>query len=264
MISGIAGDQQAATIGQACFAPGMIKSTYGTGCFALLEHRRHAGRVEEQAAHHDRLPAQGPAHLRAGRLDLRCRISGAVAARRARASSSRPPRPARSPTSPIRCKSVDLVPAFVGLGAPYWIRACAARCSGSPATPARPRSPMPRWKASATRPTTCARGDARRLAGRQGRHTVLRVDGGMTASDWTLQRLADLLDAPVDRPMIQETTAPGAAYLAGLARRRLSRTGKIRRQLAAGTPLQAGDERGDARAEACGLGKGGERAAGER
>ena len=85
----------------------------------------------------------------------------------------------------------------------------------------------------------------------------------MTASDWTMQRLADLLDAPVDRPMIQETTALGAAYLAGLQRRRLSRAGKIRRQLAAGAPLQAGDERGDAGAEAGGLGAGGEGGAGE-
>ena len=72
---------------------------------------------------------------------------------------------------------------------------------------------------------------------------VLRVDGGMTASDWTMQRLADLLDAPVDRPMIQETTALGAAYLAGLQRGRLSGAVKIRRQLAARAPLQAEHER---------------------
>src|SRR6202000_3368806 len=71
-ISGIAGDQQAATIGQACFTPGMIKSTYGTGCF------------EEQVADHHRLSARGQTHLRARRLDLRRRQRGAVAARRAR------------------------------------------------------------------------------------------------------------------------------------------------------------------------------------
>ena len=95
-------------------------------------------------------------------------------------------------------------------------------------------------------------------------NTVLRVDGGMTASDWTMQRLADLLDAPVDRPMIQETTALGAAYLAGLARRRLSRAVKIRRQLAAGAPLQADDERSDAGAKTRRVGAGGEGGAGER
>ena len=83
-IAGIAGDQQAATIGQACFEPGMIKSTYGTGCFALLNTGTTPVEVEQQAADHHRLPAQGPAHLRARRLDLRRRLRGAVAARRPR------------------------------------------------------------------------------------------------------------------------------------------------------------------------------------
>ena len=93
---------------------------------------------------------------------------------------------------------------------------------------------------------------------------MLRVDGGMTATDWTMQRLADMLDAPVDRPMILETTALGAAYLAGLQAGVYPEPGKVRRQLAAGTPLQAGDERGDAGAQAGGLGEGGEGRAGER
>src|SRR6201987_4429575 len=84
---------------------------------------------------------------------------------------------------------------------------------------------MPCWRASATRPAICGRRCA--PTGRRGKpadwpeaeaaNIVLRVAGGMTVSDWTMQRLADLLDAPVDRPMIQETTALGAAYLAGLA-----------------------------------------------
>ena len=86
----------------------------------------------------------------------------------------------------------------------------------------------------------------------------------MTASDWTMQRLADLLDAPVDRPMIQETTALGAAYLAGLAAGVYPEPAKVRRQLAAGASLQAGDERGDTGAEAEGMGAGGEGGAGER
>ena len=85
----------------------------------------------------------------------------------------------------------------------------------------------------------------------------------MTASDWTMQRLADLLDAPVDRPMIQETTALGAAYLAGLSAGVYPEPQTIRRQLAARTPLQAGDERGDPRAQAEGLGGGGEWLAGD-
>ena len=99
---------------------------------------------------------------------------------------------------------------------------------------------------------------------RRRRKTVLRVDGGMTASDWTMQRLADLLDAPVDRPMIQETTALGAAYLAGLQAGVYPGAVKICRQLAARAPLQAGDERRHARAQAERLGARGEGGAGER
>ena len=91
---------------------------------------------------------------------------------------------------------------------------------------------------------------------------VLRVDGGMTASDWTMQRLADLLDAPVDRPMILETTALGAAYLAGL-NAGVYPSRQIRRQLAAGAPLQARHEHGDAGTEIGWMGAGGEGPAGE-
>ena len=94
-IRGVAGDQQAATIGQACFKPGMLKSTYGTGCFALLNTGSRHGAVEEPAADHDRLPARRQDHLCARRLDLHRRRGGAVAARRAEASSARPSTAAR-------------------------------------------------------------------------------------------------------------------------------------------------------------------------
>ena len=88
-IRGIAGDQQAALIGQACFRPGMVKSTYGTGCFALLNTGREGDRQPPPPGHHHRLPVRRPAHLRAGRLHLRRRRGGAVAARRARADRLR-------------------------------------------------------------------------------------------------------------------------------------------------------------------------------
>ncbi len=113
-------------------------------------------------------------------------------------------------------QSVYLVPAFVGLGAPYWNPRVRGALFGLT------RNTGPAELAHAALESVCYQTfdlrsrDARRLAGREGRQLVLRVDGGMTASDWTMQRLADLLDAPVDRPMIQETTALGAAYLAGL------------------------------------------------
>ncbi len=94
------------------------------------QHRRHAGRLEEQAAHHHRLSARGQAHLRARRLDLRRGLGGAVAARRTRASSSRPPRPARSPTSPIPPKASTWCRPSSAWARRTGIRACAARCSG--------------------------------------------------------------------------------------------------------------------------------------
>ena len=136
-------------------------------------------------------------------------------------------------------QSVYLVPAFVGLGAPYWNPRVRGALFGLT------RNTGPAELAHAALESVCYQTFDLWAAMRadwpdaKAANIVLRVDGGMTASDWTMQRLADLLDAPVDRPMIQETTALGAAYLAGLAGRRLSRAGKIRRQLAAGAPLQA-------------------------
>ena len=110
------------------------------------------------------------------------------------------------------------MPAFVGMGAPYWNPNVRGALFGLT------RNTGPAELAHAALESVCYQtfdlceprcaptGRTRRPP------TVLRVDGGMTASDWTMQRLADLLDAPVDRPMIQETTALGAAYLAGLRR----------------------------------------------
>ena len=150
------------------------------------------------------------------------------------------------------------MPAFVGLGAPYWNPRVRGALFGLT------RNTGPAELAHAALESVCYQTFDLWAAMRadwpdaNAANIVLRVDGGMTASDWTMQRLADLLDAPVDRPMIQETTALGAAYLAGLAGRRLSRAGKIRRQLAAGAPLQAGDVSGDTGAEAGGVGAGGE------
>ena len=119
-ICGVAGDQQAATIGQACFEPGMMKSTYGTGCFALLNTGATAVASQQPAAHHHRLSARRQAHLCAGRRDLHRRRGGAMAARRLEDHQDMPPRRARWPRLPTRTSSVYLVPAFVGLGAPYW------------------------------------------------------------------------------------------------------------------------------------------------
>ena len=179
------------------------------------QHRHHAGGLEEQAAHHHRLSAERQAHLRARRLDLRRRLAPCNGCAMGSASSSRP-----SETGPLADKSdsmqsVYLVPAFVGLGAPYWNPRVRGALFGLT------RNTGPAELAHAALESVCYQTFDLREAMRADwpgakAANVLRVDGGMTASDWTMQRLADLLDAPVDRPMIQETTALGAAYLAGL------------------------------------------------
>jgi glycerol kinase len=185
-ISGIAGDQQAATIGQACFTPGMIKSTYGTGCFALL-------------------------NTGATPVASKNKLLTTIAYQLKQAAETGP-----LADKSVSTQSVYLVPAFVGLGAPYWNPRVRGALFGLS------RNTGPAELAHAALESVCYQTVDLQAAmradwsGAKAANIVLRVDGGMTASDWTMQRLADLLDAPVDRPMIQETTALGAAYLAGL------------------------------------------------
>ena len=121
----------------------------------------------------------------------------------------------RWPTRPIPTQEVYLVPAFVGLGAPYWDADARGAMFGLTRDTGPAELARAALEASATRPATCWTPCARDWPD-AARETVLRVDGGMVASDWTMQRLADILDAPVDRPKVLETTALGAAYLAGL------------------------------------------------
>ncbi|WP_419910031.1 glycerol kinase GlpK [Hoeflea sp.] len=212
-IMGVAGDQQAATIGNACFEPGMMKVTYGTGCFSLLntggELVRSKNRLLSTIAYRMDgtttyavegsifVAGAGVQWLRDGLgLIKSAEESGALAAK----------------ADPEQ--AVYLVPAFVGLGAPYWDADARGAMFGLT------RNTGPAEIAKATLDSVCyqthdlisaKRGDWR--AG--GTQTVLRVDGGMVASDWTMQRLADILGVPVDRPQILETTALGAAWLAG-------------------------------------------------
>jgi glycerol kinase len=214
-VCGIAGDQQAATIGQACFTPGMIKSTYGTGCFALL----NTGATP--VASKNKLLTTIAYQLRGKRtyaLEGSIFVAGS-AVQWLRDGLGVIKQAAE--TGPLAAKSdpaqsVYLVPAFVGLGAPYWNPRVRGALFGLT------RNTGPAELAHAALESVCYQTfdlrDAMRAdwPGAKAANIVLRVDGGMTASDWTMQRLADLLDAPVDRPVIQETTALGAAYLAGL------------------------------------------------
>jgi glycerol kinase len=216
VVAGIAGDQQAATIGQACFSPGMIKSTYGTGCFALL----NTGTTP--VASKNKLLTTIAYQLKGKRTyALEGSIFVAGSAVQWLRDGLRVIKQAAD-TGPLAEKSdpaqsVYLVPAFVGMGAPYWNPRVRGALFGLT------RNTGPAELAHAALESvcyqTCDLWEAMRADWPEAKaaNIVLRVDGGMTASDWTMQRLADLLDAPVDRPVILETTALGAAYLAGLS-----------------------------------------------
>ena len=213
-ISGIAGDQQAATIGQACFTPGMIKSTYGTGCFALLNtgatpvtsKNKLLTTIAYQLGGKRTYALEGSIFVAGSAVQWLRDGLGII-----KQAAETGPLADKSDST----QSVYLVPAFVGMGAPYWNPNVRGALFGLT------RNTGPAELAHAALESVCYQTYDLREAMRADwpggtAANVLRVDGGMTASDWTMQRLADLLDAPVDRPVIQETTALGAAYLAGL------------------------------------------------
>ncbi len=211
-VRGVAGDQQAATIGQACFQPGMMKSTYGTGCFALLNtgptriasSKRLLTTIAYRIGGETAYAIEGSIFVAGAavqwlrdslHLIARAEESGTLAA-------------AADPD-----QAVYLVPAFTGLGAPWWDPNARGAMFGLT------RNTGPREFARAALDAVCYQTldllEAMRADWQGASDTVLRVDGGMVASDWMLQRLADILNAPVDRPVILETTALGAAWLAG-------------------------------------------------
>jgi glycerol kinase len=213
-IRGVAGDQQAATVGQACFKPGMLKSTYGTGCFALLNtgatpvlsRNRLLTTIAYQLDGKRTYALEGSIFVAGAAVQwLRDGLGVIENAEQSGAFAQA--------ADPLQ--DVYLVPAFVGLGAPHWNSNVRGALFGLT------RATGPKELARATLESVCFQ-TADLLAAMRAdwpqaeeTATVLRVDGGMVASDWTMQRLADLLAAPVDRPEIKETTALGAAYLAG-------------------------------------------------
>jgi glycerol kinase len=212
-IRGVAGDQQAATIGQACFEPGMLKSTYGTGCFALLNTGtdlvRSRNRLLTTLAYRlDGKPTyalEGAIFIAGASIQwLRdgLRLFKDSADSGALAKQADPG------------QEVYLVPAFVGLGAPWWDAEARGAIFGL--TRNTGAAELARAALESISYQTRDLLDAMRRDWKAaGDETVLRVDGGMVASDWAMQFLSDILDAPVDRPTILETTAMGAAWLAG-------------------------------------------------
>jgi glycerol kinase len=211
-IRGVAGDQQAATFGQACFAPGMIKSTYGTGCFALL----HTGDAPVVSA--NRLLTTVAARI-GGRatyaLEGAIFVAGAAVqwlrdGLRLIEAAGETEALARSVAS---SGGVYLVPAFVGLGAPYWDAEARGALLGL--TRASGRAEIARAALESVAYQTRDLLEAM-ASDAGGAVSTLRVDGGMVANDWLMQFLADATGVAVERPAVAETTALGAACLAGL------------------------------------------------
>ncbi|WP_299815605.1 glycerol kinase GlpK [uncultured Jannaschia sp.] len=211
-IIGVAGDQQAATIGQACFRPGMVKSTYGTGCFALLNTGTDPVRSQNRLLTTIAYQFGGtPTYALEGSIF----VAGAVVQwlrdglgliRSAEETQGLAERADPS-------QDVVLVPAFTGLGAPYWRPDCRGAIFGL--TRATGPAEFARAALESVGYQTRDLLEAMRADWTPEANTALRVDGGLSASDWALQFLADILDARVDRPAILETTALGAAWLAG-------------------------------------------------
>jgi glycerol kinase len=213
-ILGVAGDQQAATVGQGCFAPGMMKSTYGTGCFALL----NTG--DQMVQSRNRLLTTIAYQLGGKRtyaLEGAIFIAGAAVQwlRDGLKIIASAPESGSLAIAADAGEQVYVVPAFVGLGAPWWD----ANARGAIFGLTRKSGPaeIARAALEAVGYQTRDLIDAMRADWPGAGDTVLRVDGGMTVSDYAMQFLADILDAPVDRPTVMETTALGAAYLAGQA-----------------------------------------------
>lgn len=212
-ILGVAGDQQAATIGQACFKPGMLKSTYGTGCFALLNTGdtpvKSTNRLLTTIAYQlDGKPTyalEGSIFVAGAVVQwLRdgLQIIGSAAETQDLAANADPQ------------QNVIIVPAFTGLGAPYWN----AECRGAVYGLSRNSGPAEFARAALESVGFQTRDllEAMRADWQgHGADATLRVDGGMSASNPAMQFLADIIDAPVDRPQVLETTAMGAAWLAG-------------------------------------------------
>ena len=213
-ILGIAGDQQAATVGQACFGPGMLKSTYGTGCFALLNTGDTPVRSQNRLLTTIAYQLDGkPTYALEGSIFVAgavvqwlrdgLKIIRGAAETQALAEQADP------------AQDLVLVPAFTGLGAPYWN----ADCRGAVFGLTRNSGPAEFARAALESVGYQTRDLLTAMQADMGTDgagaATLRVDGGMSASDFAMQFLSDIIGARVDRPKVLETTALGAAWLAG-------------------------------------------------
>ena len=213
VIGGMAGDQQAALIGQACFEPGMVKSTYGTGCFLLLN-------TGEKAVPSANRLLTTPAYRLGGRITYAVEGSIFVAGAAVKwlrdsleVIDNAPETEALAASLPDNHR-IYMVPAFVGLGAPHWDANARAAIHGLTLDATGAHLARAALEAVAYQTFDLLRAmEADGCAA----PVALRVDGGMAANNWLCRFLADITDCRVDRPNHLETTALGAAFLAGLA-----------------------------------------------
>jgi len=211
-ILGVAGDQQAASFGQACFAPGDVKSTYGTGCFVLVNTGRTVPRSKNRllatALAQKQYAIEGSIFIAGALVQwLRDELGLLATAAESEALAKR--------AGPA--EGLYVVPAFTGLGAPYWEPQARGAILGL--TRDMGKCEIVRASLDAVCYQTRDLLEAMRrdiAAAGLKRLRALKVDGGMVTNDWFCQRLADLTGLTVDRPKVTETTALGAAYLAGL------------------------------------------------
>jgi glycerol kinase len=210
-VAGIAGDQQAATVGQACFAPGMIKSTYGTGCFMVLNtgeqfvlsKNRLLSTVAYRLKGKTTYALEGSIFVAGAAVQW---LRDAVHLIRAAGDTE------AIAKSIAGTQGVYLVPAFTGLGAPYWDPEARGAIFGLT------RDSGIAHIVRAALESVCYQTRDLMVAMAEDAlpPTELRVDGGMVVNDWLTQFLSDILNIPVVRPQTVETTALGAAFLAGL------------------------------------------------
>ncbi len=210
-VLGIAGDQQAALFGQTCYQAGMAKSTYGTGCFLMLNTGDKALKSENRLLTTVAYRLNGKTTYA---LEGSIFVAGAAVQwlrdglQLIQGAGETEPLAEQTPLD----HGVFLVPAFTGLGAPYWDPDARGAIFGLT------RDTGIKEIVTAGLQSVCYQTkDLQKAMESDGvRPTTLRVDGGMVANNWVLNFLADILGANVDRPEIIETTALGAAYLAGL------------------------------------------------
>jgi glycerol kinase len=212
-ITGIAGDQQAATIGQACFEPGMVKSTYGTGCFVLFNtgpQCQYSGHkllstIAYEINDHKHYAIEGSIFNAGTAIQwLRDGLGIIKDAKETQELAE----------SVENTDGVYFIPAFTGLGAPYWDSQARGTISGITRDTNKAHIVRATLEAQAYQTRDLLEAMQKDSGGEK--IQALRVDGGMVKNDFVCQWLADILQIPVERPVVIETTALGAAYCAGL------------------------------------------------